>query len=104
MTKQRITFRMLLWMGIGYIALPFAVVLLVAFWLQDLVAGANKHLWRGMARERITFRMLLWIGIGMAAVPFAAVLLVAFWLQDLVAGANKHLWRGKSNADTTDPR
>jgi len=54
MTKQRITFRMLLWMGIGYIALPFAVVLLVAFWLQDLVAGANKHLWRGKSNADTT--------------------------------------------------
>lgn len=46
MAKQPITFRMLLWMGIGMAAVPFAAVLLVAFWLQDLVAGANKHKWR----------------------------------------------------------
>ena len=46
MAKQRITFRLMLWMMIGMAALPFAAVLMAAFWLQDIVAGANKHLWR----------------------------------------------------------
>ena len=45
MAKQPITFRMLLWILIAYIALPFVVVLIFSFWLQDLVAGANKHKW-----------------------------------------------------------
>lgn len=47
MAKKRITFRLILWILIGMAAVPFAAVLLVAFWLQDLVAGTNKHLWRG---------------------------------------------------------
>lgn len=46
MAKQRITFRLMLWVLIAIVAAPFAAVLMAAFWLQDLVAGANKHLWR----------------------------------------------------------
>lgn len=46
MAKQRITFRLMLWVLIAIVAAPFAAVLLFSFWLQDIVAGANKHKWR----------------------------------------------------------
>lgn len=46
MAKQRITFRLMLWMLIAIVAAPFAAVLLFSFWLQDIVAGTNKHKWR----------------------------------------------------------
>lgn len=46
MAKQRITFRLMLWVLIAIAAAPFAAVLLFSFWLQDIVAGANKHKWR----------------------------------------------------------